>query len=92
MRKRGVKFEQTRQFFLSCGWTGLAVALARGDTRIVEDWRVAALPVGARMPVTAVGPDGTLFLAARDESCVRRRLKTVLGPWRLERQTSSVSR
>jgi len=43
------------------------------------------------MPVTAVGPDGTLFLASRDESCVRRRLKTVVA-WRLERQTSTVSR
>jgi hypothetical protein len=41
MRKRGVKFDQTRQFFLSGRWTGLAAALARGDTRVVEDWRVA---------------------------------------------------
>jgi hypothetical protein len=43
-----------------------AGALARGDSRIVEDWRLAVLQAGSGTPVSAVCPDGTLFLGSRD--------------------------
>ena len=53
-----------RLFLLSAGLA--AAALARGDSRIVEDWRLAVVQVGSGTPVSAVCPDGTLFLASRD--------------------------